>query len=141
MDILPRHEFYDSEDEEQDSPSSSTAFSVHRHEDFKDTENYSLLIGVGSEASFFLRSYLELGLQPVLTITCSEPGLVAKHEGSIVTEVYIVEKKAGAGRRCLVCLHPGPVLPQYCNTWCEQVSRPSAVRSVSLHLSLSLSRS
>ena len=144
--VPQRHALYDSDEEQEGEEAGkqgelSSVFSV-RGDSTRPLEGKKLAVAVGSTASVFLRSFLRLREETVLSVHAegdrvSEGRFFPSAGGSqAVSRLIPVE----GGGQWVACVHETVLRVELCNLWAEKVRRECwlSVQLASLHICVCL---
>lgn len=133
--VPQRHTLYDSESDEEDEQHQNrvdqlrSVFAVDKREKSEALTGKSLLVGIGTTASVFLRSFVHLQQEPSFSVK-SETGkvLAGKHfpSGKDKEDITVFYGVEGAAEKWVVCVHEVELRVEYSNVWTEKVGRRDA---------------
>lgn len=130
--VPQRHTLYDSESDEEDEQHQNridqlrSVFTVDKREKSEVLTGKSLLVGIGTTAAVFVRSFLHLRKEPSFSVKGDTGSVLAgKHfpMGKDKEDVTVVYEVEGAAGKWVVCVHEGELRVEYSNFWTEKVGQ------------------
>ena len=134
--VVQRHALYDSESDEeseQQPQESSEVFTFDGRGKRGDIlKGKTLLVAVGGSASVFVRSFVRLREEPLLSLQ-ADVGRVEKGshfpKGNAIKEITVF-RDTEENTELLICTHPTELTIEFCNKWTEKVISWSRVVSI-----------
>lgn len=129
--VPQRHTLYDSESDEEDEQHQNrveqlrSVFTVDKGDKSEALTGKSLLVGIGTTASVFLRSFVHLQKEPSFSIKGETKVLAGKHfpSGKGKEDITDFYEEEGAAEKWVVFVHEAELRVEYSNVWTEKVGQ------------------
>lgn len=131
--VPQRHTLYDSESDEDDEQYRNTidqlssVFAIEKHEK-PEIEKFltgkTVLVGIGTTASVFVRSFVHVRQEPLFSVQTEAGNVLAgKHfpSGRGREDVTVFYEVEGASEKWVVCAHESELRVEYSNFWTKKV--------------------
>lgn len=130
--VPQRHTLYDSESDEEDEHHHDrigqlrSAFAVGKREKSELLTRKYLLIGIGTTASVFVRSFVHLRKETLFSLQAETEDVLASKQfpsGKSREDITVFYEVEGAAEKWVVCAHEAELRVEYSNFWTEKVGQ------------------